>query len=365
MRTHRREKVMSRRFTRGLSIYTLIVLLLLAAGLTAFWFFIRDYEQTRPATVVTRYLEGLNGDYLAGHASDALDTLDSRVQSREESLARISEIVRGASSARVPGGPEDVRTYVLRGENGQVFETITLTASGKSLFGLTTWEISGEAFDFAPFCGQTELTVPAGWSVSVGGVPLDSGFAADERVPYAAMEDLYSTQSLSFLPCMVTYRTGNYIGELPVELTDAKGQSVAPENWNEDYYTDNCSPAEKEEIKAFIPEFVSRYVNFMGSHFEGLIYYNYSLLLEMVLPGSDLESRLAQVTGLGFSWSIDELDDWKINKMMSLGDGYYFCDVTYYVLTQGHRDFVTTTNNAKIIMLMTEDGLKACNRISY
>jgi hypothetical protein len=47
-----------------------------------------------------------------------------------------------------------------------------------------------------------------------------------------------------------------------------------------------------------------------------------------------------------------------VNQLADIGEGRYFCDVTYIVETVGREGAVETTNNLKLIILETENGLK-------
>ena len=50
---------------------------------------------------------------------------------------------------------------------------------------------------------------------------------------------------------------------------------------------------------------------------------------------------------------------------MNLGGGNYFADLTYVVDTTGQKGVVQTTNNLKLIISRTDDGLKAADIASY
>ena len=357
-----KKKLISGRFAKGLGIYALVLLAFIAAGLLFFWFFIRSYERTRPATIVKQYMARLDEDYLATHAQDFFASLDEGVQSRGESVARIRQAVESASYAMRPQESDRSRTYVLR-SGDTVFDSITLTAEEEDIFGFPLWEVTQETFTFDDFCHETELTIPSDWSVALGGKQLGTAYIRDEQVPYALLREFY--EGGYSLPHMVTYQTGRYVGELALDVRDAFGQPVDADKLREDSYADNCTEEEKAAIEAFVSDYVYRYVRYMGSHDAGLIYMTYSQLDQLVLSGSELDHRLSQVMGLGYSWSVDYLESVNINGTMNIGGGYYVCDATYYVTTKGHRDYVTTTNNTKLLMLMTDGGLRAVAQVSY
>ncbi len=357
-----KKKLISGRFAAGLGIYALVLAVLLAAGLVFFWVFIRSYEQTRPATAVKAYLAGLDADYLREHAQPFFSSLDSSVQSGEESLERICELIEGADYVRAPGENNGSYTYVLR--SGDVnFASVTFTAGERNLFGFPSWELSQEDFAFENFCQQTELVVPAGYTVILNGIRLGAGQIDDDRVPYSLLAEFYDDGY--DLPYLTRYRTGSYVGELPLEVLDETGRDVAPEDLTEELFTDNCTDEEKAAVYDFAQEYFTNYVGYMGSHEEGGIYMYYMLLYRMVMPDSDLLSRLTQVSGLGFSYSIDSLQSVTLNNVMNVGNGCYVCALTYVVQTLGHADYVTTTNNTKLVLFDTEYGLKASSQAIY
>lgn len=357
-----KKKLISRRFAAGLGIYTLVLAVILAAGLLFFWIFIHSYEQTRPATAVKAYLAGLDADYLREHAQPFLSSLDSSVQSEEESLSRIGELIEGADYVRAPGENDGSYTYVLR--SGDVnFASVTFTAGDRNLFGFPSWELSEEDFAFENFCQQTELLVPNGYTVVLNGIRLGAGQIDDDRVPYSLLAEFYDDGY--DLPYLTRYRTGNYVGELPLEVLDETGHAVAPEDLTEERYSDNCTEEEKAAVYDFAQEFCANYVGYMGSHEGGGIYMYYMRLYRMVIPDSDLLSRLTQVSGMGFSYSIDNLLSVTLNDVMNVGNGCYVCALTYVVETLGHADFVTTTNNTKLVLFDTESGLKASSQAIY
>lgn len=357
-----KKKLISGGFLKGLGLYALILVLLIAVGLTFFYFFIRAYEETRPATAVQAYMEQLDEAYLLEHAQDFLSSLDSSVQSWEDGLAYICENLEGADYARRPGESDTSYTYVLR-SGGKAFDTVTVTASEEKLFNFPFWQVTDEQFSLDVFCEETELTVPADYTVTLGGKVLSAENIVDDHVPYELLREVYNDGY--DLPYMVTYHVGPYVGQMAPEVLDGAGNPVDGSALDEAFFTDNCTAEEKAAVEEFAQLYVERYVDFMGSHDEGTIAGTYVRLRSIVLEGSRLRNRLSQVMGLGFSTSTDSVESVTVNSTMNVGSGYYVCDVTYLVNTKGLQDMVTTTNNVKLVFLMTNDGFRACSHESY
>lgn len=357
-----KKKLFSPRFAKGLGIYALVLTVLLAAGLLFFWVFIRSYEQTRPVNALKAYLAGLDEDYLREHAQPFLSSLDQSVQSEEESLSRLCGLIEEADYARAPSESDSSYTYMLH-TGDTYFASVTFTAGERNLFGFPSWELSEEDFAFEVFCERTELSVPSDYTVILNGVRLGDGQIVDRRAPYELLAEFYDDGYT--LPWLVSYRTGDYVGQLPLEVLDGTGRPLEPEELTEEHYTDNCTEEEKAAVEEFLQKYLSSYVGYMGSHEQDLISMYYMQLFHMVVPGSDLLSRLTQVSGLGFSYSIDDLQSVTLNSVMNVGDGCYVCALTYVVKTLGHADYVTTTNNIKMVLFDTEYGLKASSQAIY
>jgi hypothetical protein len=90
-------------------------------------------------------------------------------------------------------------------------------------------------------------------------------------------------------------------------------------------------------------------------------------LLTVVVRGSDFESRMyGALTGQKVTQSKgDKITEITNNYFFKLKDGRYACDVTYVIDTTGKQGVVTTTNNVRIIVDDTKDGLRVYTVYNY
>ncbi len=361
--TEKRKKTSG--FAIGLLVYGVVLLVVVAVGLMFFYLFIDAYEQTRPATVAQAYLDSLTADRVIEREPVFFSyTLDNRLQSEGEARAFVQTLLReDLHFARDYSSQEEGYSYVL--ESGETpIGRFTLTETGETQLGFACLAVSQESFDLTPYVRQVEITVPTDYKVECNGIDLAWRYVEKSRVPYDLLNEFYDDGYK--LPWLVTYQTGKVLGEPELLVTDGEGNPVTGEALSEDAFTDNCSIAEKEEIWEFVYEYITRYVRYLsGTQLVAMA--GYSQVASMVVEGSDLQQRLlSAVGGLGFASSkSDEIQSIEINRMMNVGNGYYVCDVTYLVKTLGQADYVTTTNNSKLVMVETDYGLRATSQASY
>ena len=122
----------------------------------------------------------------------------------------------------------------------------------------------------------------------------------------------------------------------------------------------------KRQIKTLSDNFIRAYVWFM-SNTNHDAYGNYAEAMQYIVPGSELDSRLYQtIAGQYYAHSKgDDILSITLNSAMNLGGGNYFADLTFVVDTTGHKGVLQTTNNLKLIISRTDDGLKAADIASY
>ena len=128
----------------------------------------------------------------------------------------------------------------------------------------------------------------------------------------------------------------------------------------------NCTEQEVKALDAFAEDYIHRYVTFTSSVNDSR-YENYADLAAYMVPDGKLAARMFDaIEGLYYAQSYaDNIVSITINHRVNIGDGRYMCDVTYLVDTTGKAGVVQTTNNVKIIVVETSDGLKAEAMTSY
>ena len=354
-----RNKVKRRKrfFSPGFVIFLFLYIILLCGaaykGLTFFEEYIAAYEQTRPATALKSYLDKLDRSYLGEHASAFLDSLDGKVQSREESLDRVYAVIQDAACVRQydPDG-----NYVYRLKDGDtVYDTVTFVPGGEEIMGFTGWVVAEETFDFDMLCNYTELTVPDNYTVICGGYTLDEGHIVQDGIEFQLLSEFYGSCEL---PTMVTYRTGQYVGDVDLQILDANGSPVDRSLLSEDYFTSTCTKEEMAEISDFLEKYMNLYVTYFSGLAYGDINSNYYALSKLVVKGSDLQTRLKSAyDGLTWVHNKSTLQSVTLNSAMDVGNGMYVCSVSYQVETRGVNGYVTTDTDAKFLLCRTDSGL--------
>ena len=154
---------------------------------------------------------------------------------------------------------------------------------------------------------------------------------------------------------------GGILGDLQLQVLDETGAAV--ENWdpvNCDVVLDNCSQEEWGVVRNFMENFLFSYVEFSGGSNQAETRNYRNLVNNYLIEGSDLANRLyTALDGLAFSQSYgDVLDEVTIHGITRIDDDRIFCDATYMVSTYGKAGRVQTTNNIKVILVTTQQGLR-------
>lgn len=354
-------------FLKFLGIYALVLLGIAALALVVFYLYIGTYERTRPATVMEAYTGSLTVDRLLELDGDFLAALDRNVQSEEEARACLEQVLEDLSFARryAAAGAEAEAAYVYALESqGQIIGNVSLSETGGSQMGFSVLQVSRESVDLAPLCQETEFVLPEDYKVFCNGAQLPESSVVERGIPYALLEAFYDSGYP--MPSLMRVKAGPYLGQPELEVFNSQGEKLSPEQLNEAFYTDNCTPEEKEAIEAFAQEYIHRYTLYLsGAILEAAD--GYMNLIGLVVPDSELQSRLQQaVGGLGFASSHgDTVQSVTLNGAMNVGGGCYVCDLTWEIETLGRAGYVTTINNGRLLLVRTEDRLRAAAQISY
>ena len=350
---------MRKGFVIGMILYAVIFLALLSVGLVFFWNFMDAFEQSRPVNTVKAYVAELTKEDMCENSEELLAGLDENIRSREESCQFIMNSVTEeiTYAKKSSASTETQQVYVLR-SGKQVIGSFTISAGETDKFGFQNWTVTEENFDFSYLMGQpVSITVPSEFTVSINGQVLDESYIVESGIAYDAVEEFYGDYTL---PTKVTYAVDGFLGDLALEVTDAAGNPVEiTEETDLNQFLPACSSQKVSELDTFVNGFLKRYVIFTGSANDAASI-NYVRLKEYLIEGSDLAQRLySAIDGLNFAQSHgDTIQEVIINRYMDMGGDRYFCDVTYIVQTIGTKGAVNTTNNLKLIILNTEDGLK-------
>jgi len=351
-------------FAIGLLTYAAILLILIAAGLFFFWKYMEAYEASRPQGAILEYYETEGAKDIENEAMK----LDASLMPYEENLAVFEDLVAQSKYLKkVSECTDDKLVYVLK--NGDfTYATLTLVPSQESRMGFIPWEVTDVQYDFSRVYNYYETDIPQGYKLCCNGSEVSDNYITDTAVPYELLSDFYD--DFDFLPAKTAYKVGPFLGDAEFSVKDAQGNTVSAQQLEEAYITDNCTDEEKAEIKVFMDEYIFRYVTFLSGA-NKLPYANYYNIVPLVVPESDLQSRLYQALtgGIGFASSLgDIIQSIEINSTMNVGNDMYCVDATYLVKTYGSDGSVTiTTNNTR--MMLSRDSLTGkllgCAQASY
>lgn len=353
-------------FVFGMLIYAAIVLALVIYGLNFFWDYMAAYEASRPYIAVDAYMELVTDEYVCDRSAELIGQIDHNIQSEEACRQAIRDAVsEGITCAKKTSEcTEDRMVYVLR-SGKQVIGSFVMEQRGETVHGFTPWAVVEDSFDLSYLItGTVSTTAPSHYPVYVNGNLLTEEYVTESGIEFAELEEFYGDYEL---PTMSTYVAGPCLGEINLTVTDPDGNEVViDEQTDMNVFINNCTEDEIEALDTFTEAYIRRYVTFTSSVNDSR-YENYADLVAYMVPDSKLAERMFDaIDGLYYAQSYaDKIVSITINHRVNISDGRYMCDVTYVVDTTGRAGVVQTINNVKIIIVETNDGLKAEAMTSY
>ena len=352
------ERKKKSRFLPGLLLYLLILALLLAAALFVFRDFLACYEATRPARALEAYQSELREGAPAERFRGGLAGLDTALQSEDEALQFVSARLKDARIAEdVTRSGDEERVYRVLLE-GTACGEVRFRQQEPGRYGFAPWALSAESYDFSPWFYRLSVTVPSDYRISCGGTVLDDAYLAETGIRYQLLGSAYDT--VEGLPTLVRYETGPLLCEAALQVCDASGRVLTPEEQNENRYLDTCSPEQKETTQRFAEDFISAYVRFTS------VKMDFGTLKAMVVPGSSIDRRLNQAVGESW-WSGAgrcTLLETRVNYCLDLGDRLLL-DVSYETETQELADLVHDVYNARFVLTEQNGKLLAEHFFNY
>lgn len=349
-------KIFSGKFILGMVIYAVLFLVIAGVGLGLFWKYIEAYELSRPKNTVQAYMDQLTAEQMCIGSDELYGRIDTNLQNREQFDQVIRDSVDGNYSyaKKSSESTEDRQVFVVRSGKTPIGEFV-ISAGKEDKYGFRRWSVEEYSFDFSHLMGEgVQTTVPLGYSVLVNGVKLDDSYITQTGIRYSALEEFYGSYTL---PTMVTYAAHGYLGDVTMEVLDAAGNpAVITSDMDMNSLLPQCSNEETEKVRQFVDAFVELWVKFSGSN-NSTKGGNYHRLKKVLSSDGVLAERLySALDGLTFGQSNgSKILEIPINRIVPLGDGYYICDITYVVRTNGRQGAVDTTSNMKLV-LATENG---------
>lgn len=349
-------------FMKGLLAYAVFFLSAAVIGMIILFRFLDEYEKTRPERAVEQYMDAFEIEHIKDAEKDFLFSLDTNIQPPDVSFGIIREFLKpGVQEVKDPANSTDDKlSYVLKCGD-IVIGSFELLKSEETAFGLRPWFVSGEDFDFSFLLENCDpITVPKDYKVFCNGYLLDGSYLVEDGIEFNYLKDYYGMDYE--LPYLCTYKIGEYLSDIDVEVIDETGAPAEAYNDNEqeEYLDRHCDGEKKSGIIAFIPEFIDKYVAFTGSS-KYDYRTNYYALEKYMLKGSDIQVRTYNsADSLMFgSYRSNILKDVEVRRVIDLGNRLYMCDITYYVDCLGTKGYITTVNHIILIVIETDSGFLA------
>ena len=347
-------------------LYGSIVAVAVFFGLSKFWDWAAAYENTRPQNTIDAYMDQLTVSHMQDSASGLIASIDHNIQTEAQCRQKIADALQGGIIyARKLSECNDQQQVYMLMSGGKTVGKVVLTAQQANEFGYTPWVVTSESFDFSFLIGTgTQVTVPAHYLVYVNGTCLNEDYIVEQGMQFQLVKDFYEEYKL---PTMVTYAVEPILGALDVVITDADGNVVTPEEaLDEVAVLNNCSEAEIAQLDTLAEEYIRSYVRYTSNADEDLDG-NLDQLLKNILSGSALAQRMKDAKH-GLRWIGDQkatILSITTHHRIRFLDGYYLFDVTYEYETNYRGKVSTTTENIKLIILPTDNGLKVERMIGY
>lgn len=345
-------------FRRFLLIYAAVLIFIILAALTLFYFFLDAYEASKPEACVRDQLARAADGALPEDCEDILAGLDPDIKSPQENRAFLCALISEAEPSRLSIDTEKGEAEYALTSDGTVFARLRLRQDGQPTFGFVPWRLEEAEFELSPFISRLRLTLPEGYSASLNGVFLSGEDIVDDNVEYETLSPCY--ESYGSLPRLLAYESGPYTGEAELKVFAPDGRELSAQERCEAFYLDNCSAEEKEELSLFIDAFLPKYVVF-AADLGGNSLANYNQLAPYVLSGSELDQRLHKAfEGFGYSNTrAIEIVSSEIKLCSNLGDGLYLVDLNYIINVQGLGEPVDISNGTRLLIRMSDGGALA------
>ena len=226
----RSAKKSKKKWRRFILIYTLVFLLVGAAGLTVLYKFLDSYEKSLPQHAIDDYMNGVTEEQWKELFLSGGDPAVTEFESKDDILTAYFEKSCAGKpvTAREAAGVSDVKAPVFTVSAGSAaIARIYLQADEHLPFNRCTWKVQRcEPFLNVSRLSSVNLTVeaPAGEQVCINGVPVGEGYVTDANVPcenLTALEQRYSEP-----PHRVRYAVSGLYGDITV--TDGTGVEVFP-----------------------------------------------------------------------------------------------------------------------------------------
>ena len=368
-RTQKRKRS-ARIYWSCLVVYTILIIAAAVYVLTNIWTYAEEYELSRPNNTMDKYVSELSENLWGEGIAESVANMSHEVQSDEEVAEHVKELLSNGISYVRKSSAEGSGTiaYSLRC-NGNEFGSVTLVEDNSNAenlkFGMLPWKIASEEFDFNGLYGSVEIVVPKNYEVYLNDVKLGAEYIVEEGIKYDVLESYYD--EFAGLPTKVRYKYDNAIGALDFTVKNEKGEVyVIDESRDDSQYINPCTDAELARLSQFTAGFVVNYLKYTSGAGDPM--YSLGLLKDYLVEGEDLDKRMMNaLDGLSWAHTVSiQVNSSTLNSALSLGDGYYLCDISSSATTfaYGHGE-VESISNMRVIAVDDGNRVKAISLELY
>lgn len=353
----------NRKLLTIIAICAAIVLALALVCLVIVENYTASSEKSQPQNVIDAYLYNLDAKHIQNHCSELIASINPEVQSEKDCLKIIADAIDSDITAEFNAdeSTESKMVYKLI-SNANTIGNIVLTKQGKGAFGFARWEVSEESYDFSFLLKESEtFNVPEHYKVYVNGKLLSQRSVIQQDMPIEVLKDFYADYNT--LPYMVTYEVGPYLGDIEIAITDAEDKPVTAEQAEDiAFILDNCSDAEKDTLDYLVDDYIVSYVRFT-SNADKTLEKNYEDVISYVVPESALAQQLEDMQEALKDAPNQQvsISSKTVRYRTRLAGGLYLYDISYELSV----DDTTATENSRLLLSQTPEGLKVERMLSY
>lgn len=320
-----KEKTKKSKFKKGLLIYAVTVLVVIAGGLCAFWFFIKDYEEGMPVHGMEQVMQSFNetdiqkliGDQTFGNAKNLEDA--------SVWTSWYQELIKGKQMTfeEAKENTDTTPTYTVKAD-GQPVGKVILKVVGSNGFRFDVWGFDRlDASECLPDTAVYTITVPKKVKVSVNGHELGKEYIEKDDVTYSQLESIQTYLPEALLT--TTYKVSGLLNTPKITASSVDGKPVILSQ-KEHMYTFSYGMAEEETaaLKAMVESVANNYaMNFIDVSKQ---------IYNDIMPGSELEENM-KLTVTGFyptkyisSYGFDSMN---VSNFEYYSNECFSCDVHY------------------------------------
>ena len=364
-----KRKRSSRIYWICLSLYGILITAAAVYALSQVWVYAEEYEASRPNNTMDAYVAELSENLWGDGIAETISSMSHEVQTDDEVAEHVKALLRnGITYVRKGGSGDDSVNYSLRC-NGNEFGVVKLVEDDSNAdqlkFGMLPWKVESEEFDFNGLYSSVEIVVPRTYEVHLNDVKLGSEYIVEEGIKYDVLEEYYD--EFENLPSKVRYKYDNAIGTLDFTVYDENGEVfIIDESKDDSQFINPCTEEEMERLGEFAAGFVVNYLKYISGVTDPM--YGYGKLLPYLVEGADLDQRMKNSMD-GLSWahtSSCTVNSVTLNSALSLGDGFYMCDISSNATTFaiGHGE-VDNDSNMRVIVVDNEGDIRAISLELY